>query len=462
MTRRILLALCHLGTAASVCAEPAADAVVRFANDDRLEGRIESLSPESLTLSSPILENPASFHLDKVLEVGLEAVYRDVDADHEAVVTLTKGDVVRGQLAAVTDDVVSLDTWFAGRLDLKRGMVAGIRIEPRRDDLVYHGPESLDGWVASGKPGAWNYRRLAFVSTSEGGIARPDVLPDVCSVSFDIAWKAEALALKVFLLTDEPESDNPESGYEISIQRRSVYLRNCSKQRYLGSASSSGALRENTRARIELRASSKTGKVVMLVNDEVIESWDDPDVGEGRFGHTLHFVAPDPGPLRISNIRVAEWDGVASEPVPPQGFGNRMRMRGLLDEPAEDNPQAEDDGRMKLANSDSIDGTVTSIADGVITLDTKLGEIEVPVSRFRTLALAPVEYDEAILRNGDVRAWFPDRTSMVFRLDGVNGDKITGSSQNFGTAEFDIRAFSRIEFEIHNPQYEDKRGDEDW
>lgn len=456
-----LFAMCLAASALASAGETEVDAVVRFANEDRIEGTIESLTKDQLTLSSPILEKPAPFHLDKVLEVGLDAVYHDVDANHEAVVTLNLGDVIRGQLAEVTDEFVSLDTWYAGRLDIRRGMVASLEIEPKRDDL-YHGPESMDDWVLSGDENAWSYRRLALVARGKGGIALPDVLPDQCSVTFDAAWKADALSLKIYLLSEEPDSESPESGYEVSIQRQSVYLRNCSKQRYLGSASNSGDLRENTRARIELRASSKNGRVVMLVNGQVIETWTDPDVADGRFGGALHFVSPNPGAIRISNIRVSRWNGVVDETVPPRVPGRRFRIGGLPDDFPETEDKPEDDKRMKLANSDSIDGEVKSISGGVITIETKLGEIKVPVSRFRTLALKPVEYDEAILRNGDVRAWFPDRTSMVFRLDSVDGGKITGSSQNFGTAEFDIRAFSRIEFEIHNDEYDSLRGEEDW
>ncbi|MCB1134336.1 MAG: hypothetical protein KDN05_24680, partial [Verrucomicrobiae bacterium] len=63
--------------------ETKVDAMVRFANEDRIEGTIESLTKDKLTLSSPILEKPAPFHLDKVVEVGLDAVYHDVDANHE-------------------------------------------------------------------------------------------------------------------------------------------------------------------------------------------------------------------------------------------------------------------------------------------------------------------------------------------------------------------------------------------
>jgi hypothetical protein len=78
------------------------------------------------------------------------------------------------------------------------------------------------------------------------------------------------------------------------------------------------------------------------------------------------------------------------------------------------------------------------------------------------VALKEVPLERAIRRNGDVRTTFPDGSSMVFRLDGVEDGEITGSSQNFGSATFDMSAFSRIEFNIYDVDLEGKRGAEDW
>ena len=117
---------------------------------------------------------------------------------------------------------------------------------------------------------------------------------------------------------------------------------------------------------------------------------------------------------------------------------------------------------MELANGDSLDGEVVSITDGVITVKTPLGEVKVPVARLRTVALKKVDLERCKRRNGDIRAWFTDGSSIVFRLDGVGDGTLTGSSQNFGTATFKIAAFNRIEFNIYDPDLEDKRAPGEW
>ena len=85
-----------------------------------------------------------------------------------------------------------------------------------------------------------------------------------------------------------------------------------------------------------------------------------------------------------------------------------------------------------------------------ITLKTRYNDIKLPVSRIKKLALAPAEYDERLLQNGDVRAWFADGNFITFRLESIDEKgKITGTSQHFGTAQFDPDAFTRIEFNIY-------------
>ena len=115
-------------------------------------------------------------------------------------------------------------------------------------------------------------------------------------------------------------------------------------------------------------------------------------------------------------------------------------------------------GRLRFA----LEGEVTSIQDGPIAVKTGLGEIKIPVARLRSVALKKVDLEKAKLRNGDIRAWFPDGSSIVFRLDEVGDGTLTGYTQNFGTATFKLSAFNRIEFNIHDPGFENQRALDDW
>lgn len=451
-------------TLARLTATPEAPSIARFSNDDLLAGTMESLSTDLLVWKSPALEKPAPFFLKNVLDLSLPGTLPEPHGDHEATLTLTNGDTVRGLLTSVTDDCVSLDTWFAGRMHFNPLMVASVTIG-NKPAFLYAGPTGMDGWIQS-RESAWTYGRAALVSRESGSIARDVLLTDECALTFDASWKSDSIALKVNLFSDEPSSSSPNSGYELSFQRGSIYLRNAKTQTFLGSTHSQ-ELMESDKVSIEIRASRTSGKVCLFINGNIVEVWTDLEVGKSKFGSTLHFVSLTSLPMKISRIRVTSWDGQIEQMPPPRaGMIRRFGIQERADEDDDKNepspPEPKVDNRMKLANGDSLEGEVTSITDGDISVKTPLGEIKLPVARLRNIALKKADLERCIRREGDIRAWFPDGSSMVFRLDAVTSDTLTGSSQNFGSAEFKIDAFNRIEFNIHDPKLESKRLAGDW
>lgn len=453
--------LVFTGSAAATGA--GAGSIVRFSNEDQLAGSMESLSSEFLVWTSPALEKPVPFVLGSVVDLSLPAATPESAADHVAILTLTNGDIVRGQLASVSDETIALDTWYAGRISFNRLMVSDMKIEGATN-FLYRGPTGLDGWTQStdSTPPAWSYARSAFLSHEPGGIAKDDLLPEECTVTFDVAWKSDSIQLKVILFSDQPSSENPDSGYELSFQRSSVYLRNCKTRSFLGSTHSQ-ALREDEKVKIQIRASRKSGKVCLFINDRIIEVWTDPDIAKNRFGSCLHFVSAKSLPIRISGIGVTGWDGLVDQmPELRVGMNRRFGFQEQRDIPEPEETETTKENQMELANGDRLEGEVTSIEDGMISVKTPLGDFKAPIRRFRTVALKKVDLERCIRRNGDIRASLPDGSSFVFRLDGVDDDTLTGSSQNFGTATFKTAAFNRIEFNIYDLALDEKRGTDDW
>lgn len=437
--------------------------VVRFSNNDRLSGSLGSLTTDRLVWNSPILEKPTPFVLSKVLDITLPSEQPVIDARHEASVTLTNGDLVRGQLAGVSENAVELDTWYAGRIRFNRLMIADIRIA-ERPDLIYRGPDGLDGWKQSGGKPAWIYQNSGFRSTGSGSIAREMNLPQESSVAFDIEWR-DRLMFKFVIFSNDLSSDRPASGYELQFQQRNVSLRSCKNQRFIGHSPNAVALQENEKAHIEVRASSKTGKVSLYVDGNPVENWNDTEIARSDFGHGIHFIAQNTVPIQIARIEVGSWDGEVEKIADPQiqagirGFGDELVDGAEPEAVPEAKPKA---GRMEMRNGDSVAGEVVSINDGLIIVKTPFREVKLPIESLRSLSLKPVELERCIRKNGDVRAWFPDGSSLVFRLDEVGDGTITGYSQNFGTARFKLSAFNRIEFNIYEPAFDEIRTASGW
>ncbi len=440
--------------------------VVRFSNNDQLSGSMESLTTERLVWKSPILAEPVPFFLKNVLDLTLTGTQPETKASHEATITLTNGDTVRGQLASVTDAAVELDTWFAGRMKFNRLMIRDVRIS-EHPDFIYRGPTGLDGWKQSGPKPAWTYQNSAFRSNATGSIARNVDLPDECTIAFDASWRG-SFGLKLVFFSEDLASDRPATGYEMTIQTRSIYLRSCKTKKFLGHTPNAVTLQENEKARIEVRASLVSGKICLFVDGQIIDVWTDPDVARNEVGRGIHFITQNESPVQISRIEVGTWDGEVDQLPEPKllgglrQFGNQG-IQEMEDEPEPSPPPAKPDTeRMELRNGDTIAGQVLSIIDGMITVKTPFREVKLPVGALRSVALKPVDLERCKRENGDVRASFPDGSSLVFRLDAVNGDDLTGFSQNFGTSTFKIGAFNRIEFNIYDPEFKDIRAADGW
>jgi len=384
----------------------------------------------------------------------------DSGVSHRATLTLMNGDTLEGQLASVTDERIEIDTWYAGRMVFRRNMVRDLEID-EMPDYIYRGPQALADWDQSSNPPTWSLTDENMLSSSApGSIARDIPLPSQFSLEFNAEWMG-SLRLHIVLFSDNPKTDSPEKGYEIVFQRSSVHLRRAGTHNWIGHTNRANELAENEKARIKIRACSQSGQFALYVNDKIIDIWSDPNIRAEDLGTALHFVSLDSSPLRIGGIDVSRWDGVVEEtpdPTPPmvgrvRFMGAAGRIEAQMEEPEEETPEENaGEGRMTLRNGDRITGVVKTIEDGVITIETPFREVALPVERLRTITLKPVDLEEPKREEGDVRGWFSDGGSIVFRLEGLDleAGKIQGTSQTFGSARFDLSAFNRIQFNIYD------------
>lgn len=458
-----LIAIC------TPCMAEGDDSVVRFSNGDQLTGEVLALSGDKLAWQSQILKEPSEFELRHIVDLSMSSGNlgdEAPDASHKAVLQMTNGDLIEGQLAGLGDDEIKIKTRYAGELTVRRVNVKSVSIS-RASDYFYRGPNSLEEWTAAEGGDNWQFRAGALHTKSPGGIAREVDFPDECVISFDAAWKG-AFRPKVIFFSDDIDSTNPSNaGYEMVFQGNSVHVKKSGSNSWLGHSTNAGSLRENEKAHIEIKASKKTGKILLYVDGKVADLWEDTEIATAKFGKGLHFVAQDSSALRLSNIEVTGWDGYHEE-VPDRrlGFQGRVFRGGFqieLDDEEEETDEEElPEGRMILLNGDSIQGEVLKIQGEDITVKTQFTEVTFPIARLKNIVLKKADMETAKLYKGDVRCTFADGSRIVFRFDGVDGDKILGFSQHFGAARFAKDSFSKIEFNIYDKEMEPLRLRDDW
>ena len=440
--------------------------VVRFSNGDQLTGEVLGLSVEKLTWKSQILKEPADFDIKYVMDLSMpmgKAEPKQPAAAHEATLEMTNGDSIKGALRGLTDDEIRLHTWYAGEMVFRRVNVETLKIA-QASDYFYRGPNSLEEWTLSDE-NSWIFQAGALKAISNGGVSQDIDFPEEFCISFDAEWR-NAFRPKILFLTNEGKGRSPKGGYEMVFQGNSVHVKKGGSNAWLGHTTNAGILKENEKANIQIKASAKSGKILLYVDDEMIEMWEDNDVDAEALGKGLHIISQDRSPLKFTKIEVTGWDGNYDELPAQRGRAIGRRFNGGMNfgdngQEKEEKPEIPE-GRMVLRNGDTMEGEIVGIEGEEITLKTPLSNVKFPVSRLKNIILKEADMETPKRNRGDVRATLSDGTVLVFRLDGVKDGKVLGFSQNFGEAEFLKEAFERVEFNIYDKKMEKMRLEKEW
>ncbi len=423
-----------------------------FANEDKVSGTPEGIDEDgNLRWNAPFLHQPIPVKPSSLLEMRLEGGLSPIDeGEHHALLLLTNGDTLRGQLNALDEEHVTLQTWYAGPLKIRRTMASDLEIQ-RANQTVYSGPEDFDSWVIEGEKDSWTLNGGSLSSNKGAGIAREIKTPDRCRIQFDLAWRS-SLRFRVLLLSDKGSTTQPDNCYDLVCQRRFVYLRKRWVDRAAGGSKIVGQanipeLAEKESVRFEFYIDRKEGTIALYVDGRQAQVWTDENPKAGSFGNWLHFISEDFYKVKVSRIRVSPWKGELPDTVE------------LETDPEEDELEGQ---KIRLQNGDTVVGNVGLIKDGVLAVETPFCKMNIPVDRMRTIDLTEGDYEEPIRKKGDVRGWLREGGRITFRLDAFSKETLTGYSQTFGNVEFKLNAFSRLEFNIYDEELEALRSGGNW
>ncbi|MEN8783854.1 MAG: hypothetical protein ABF379_05775 [Akkermansiaceae bacterium] len=427
--------------------------ILTFSDKSRISGTPKSVVTENkqLILDSSSLKGLTTLNTGKLLEMTLNGTPKKVEAEHYALATI-KGhfrdshrDTIRGRLTDLDDESITLETWYAGKLTLRRSLVHSLDIF-NQSPSFYNGPEGPKGWVSAGGDinKYWSFKNRTMVSKARSGIAREVEIPEKSKISFTANWKSSPY-FRILFFSDDGSDDYPGTGYSLNVQRTymSVY-RNAPNDR------NNDIISESIRNLLEAETAeftiyldrSKDGTNAIYIDDKEIGTW--TGVDDTKFeGKWIHFVPQNTSPIKFSNISVAQWDGTL--PAKPEAEGE------------DDGAKEELEGQeIRLANGDVIIGSVKSITKGQVDLATSFGDVGVPIKLMRSVALSE-KVDEVRMETNDVRCWFHEGGYITVKLKSLDQKNLKGYSQVWGDAVFDINAFSRIEFNIWRPELDTAR-----
>ncbi len=453
-------------------------------NGDRLYGKLLAIdSQNTVRWQHPDAAQPIEFKPETVSQIDFPPRHVPTGrSDYACKVYLAEGGLLQGTLVSCDLESVALDTWYAGRLHVARNAIRTLSVSAAAT-TAFDGITSMEGWTQgsaaaafAGEAGQWVYRNGAFYANKPASLARDLGLADVAEIEFDLTWKG-ALNLAIALYTDSLQPillSNKENGpdfggfYSLRIQSVFMQLMRIKKREPLSQSSLGDlvvpSLSQSNRVHMDLRISKPRHSIAMFIDGALIKQWIDTNgfAGEGK---GVRFVQNPPGgAVKISNLRVSHWDGVFEDNRPAE-----------LD-PARDTAW--------LSDGSALAGTVESIANGKLTVQTAREKIEVPLTLLRNLdfaqppgkapangalalraAPAPggaIAYPGGVRvyqwgsvqpRNGtspetmgNTRASFTQGGFVFFQLDSWSPDGLVAHSPAFGKAKFNPAAFVRVQF----------------
>ena len=385
------------------------------------------------------------------------------------------GDLVELRPAGERGQILVLNTWYAGRLEIPIEMVRSISPGVTGSRVVYVGPDSANGWatgnsnsgdlevkvgqnanpfngpvpvnpavaiarIAGQAPAAltsgWRYSKGAFHSLGSGAmIGRNFDLPDKTLIEFDLHCTGY-FSIGVNLYTDRFNQYSGNS-YQLRLDRSNAYLYRTSPTRGSQNMGNNGRTNlgtSKTKARVSIFVDKKKREISLQIDGRLVKTWRD-NVGKefnGK-GNGIMFVTRNSTPIRVSDIEISAWDGKLP-----------MAKAAVASDGKED--------LVEFLNKDILSGKVLSLKRGRLAIDAGFDDpVEIALERIGRIDLksrggtVPAMSVRAVLRN---------RGQLSFTLENWANGKVHLNSPIFGKVTVDDSIFSTIDFNIGQPRNE--------
>ena len=448
-------------------AGPSVEAVYML-NGDVISGRFVKFDPEGVLVWEAANIKPAL----QINPAGIDRVTFKGQAPAKASQTrilLHSGNELTGQLEFADTDKVVINSWYAGRLEFKRGAIkAMIPSKGSSSRVTFKGPSAKDDWVfgtaknAGGKrgflipqgpkpipgnlakknapSGKFQFKANSFESTGSGAmVGRKVEFPDKSITEFDLDWATSTgrtsayFSVNVNFFSDNLKSQSNGNSYSLKLSQTSANLSRHEVQDgepvsdRLGSNARVNLTGIGSRARFSFRVDRKKRTFMLLINGQKIANWKDKERFAGK-GSGLVYTTRSTYPVKISNISIREWDGSL-----PTSF------KDALGSSKED--------FLRLANDDTMSGSIVGIQKNAIKIKTSFAEVNIPLDRIGLIQFANRDdTKKEKLPKGMVSAKLKGYGSLTFELKSWQDGKLTVESPDFGTATLDGSIIESITF----------------
>lgn len=402
-----------------------------FLDGSSLHGKLLGMNTSNgVKWAHPYARNPISFQQEGIDRIRFERKSaEDLHESPTALFQFHNGDQLFGHLDELNSESVVLKTRFGDEFTTSRNALASIRFLAENFHVAYEGPKSFDDWNhRPSASGNWEFQDGAFVARTPSFIGRDINLTPTSSLEFELAWSGQ-FNLNISLFTDVTDRfDYNITGYILLVRPGYVNLQRAERGagvRHLGNQEIPDML-SLSQARFEFRTDPRANSLSLYMNGRQVAEWKDSS-GLVAGGSGAVFYAQMNGPtVWLRNIRVIEW---GNKPV-------------SFSEPEEPLP----DDRLDLVNRDRISGACRKISDGLISFESPLISLNVPVERATELYFAGQPPAALTGRSWQLQAHLQGGGRLGFQLKKWTEDEVVGVSDNFGELKLQPGSIELLQF----------------
>ena len=404
-------------------------ALLQLNDGSSLHGALESIAPAAgLKWSYPAATRPLQFLLTNLASVRFE----QAEAGQQPFQSSSRfyfknGDEIIGNLNGITNGQAAIQTWFGDDVRAPVTALDSVSFSAKGYRLVYEGPNGLDGWKTGRNPRSWTYQDGSFIANGADLLGRDFGLSTSSSLEFDLAWNG-AFSLSITLYAETIDRfDYSSSAYLIYLGTGTISVQRVQRGSgavLLGQTQIPGMLQRN-QMHFEIRCNKDDATIALYADGQFVQKWKDNTGFVAKGSGIVFFSQSEPRAMKLSNIRVAEWEGKFE----PEMLTNAPPNLDIV----------------FLANRDKVMGQVNSVGDGKMNIDTKQGPLDIPLERITQVRFREPE-GAAGLENAMVRAAFPGGESLGFNLEDWQAGQVVGTSPIFGRVSFDPDRIRQLTF----------------
>ncbi len=279
----------------------------------------DSEKPEVFRWQSKAFASPFEFERKNVSAIHFPALPKPPKPTGDYCFELAGGDVAYGSLIDLNEKTAVIELPRFGRLHVLRSHLH--RVQRWRDsaDLIYLGPNGLNGWQETSTTKSWREELGQLLSETEGSAVRNDLgLPAQASVEFEISWKSKPDFL--FALGVDGNEKTLARAFRFEVWRNDLVVhRETDDEADVASVGqvTSGSGRIHLQAYID----QEKGRILVFTPNGVQLADMKISVPKPQT-HSGVYLGNIKGDVRLERLRIGRWNGEA----PKEANGDQARV----------------------------------------------------------------------------------------------------------------------------------------